>query len=109
MMSSALAILLAAAAPGDGVHPLFLTVSESGGMIRLQVRGLSPRRFAGRFTVEAQSGGNRSVQGGSALLEPGRPVTFVSLNVTRAKDWTAVLRVQPDGGAPYEMALGDSR
>jgi hypothetical protein len=109
MMSSAITFLLAAAAPPAGTHPLFLAASESGGMIRIEVRGLSARRFAGHFTVEAQSGGNRSVQNGNANLEPGAPVTLVSLSLTQAKGWTAVLRVRPDGGAPYEITAGQAR
>ncbi|QAY79207.1 curli-like amyloid fiber formation chaperone CsgH [Sphingosinicella sp. BN140058] len=104
-----------AAAPGSGAaeapapRPILLVEQPSDRGLELKVVGASEAPFAGSYRLEVTSGtaGNRSIQSGRARLEPGVPVTLVRLHVGNApaKGWSALLKVVPEQGEPYEIAL----
>ncbi len=110
-------LALAAAVAGSGTNPgggagarspIFLTAVEQPGRVVVEVRAQADAPFAGRYTLETVSGGNRTHQSGNARLTRGGAATFITLNLSAAGAWSAVLRVEPDGGAPYEQRLGTS-
>jgi hypothetical protein len=104
-------ILLAAAlgsvAPA-GDAPIRLVSEAAGDGMRLKVVGLSDRPLSADYKLEvsSQSGGgtNNSVQSGGVQLQPGVPVTLVTLSLGNVKNggWTARLHVTPRPGAAYQ-------
>lgn len=94
------------AAQETGPITLVTTATEAG--VVVQVVGLSDGVTAARYTLDVASGvpgGNRSVQSGSARLQPDRRAVLLTtrLGGAAAKEWTAHLRVEPEGGATYEV------
>lgn len=105
----AIAAGLAGAGTGTEARPpVFLTAVEQPGRIVVEVRAQADAPFAGRYTLETVSGGNRTHQSGGARLAHGGAATFITLNLSAASSWSAVLRVEPEGGTPYEQRLGTS-
>ena len=101
------------AALSPDVRPIILVEQQTDNGLELKVVGVSEAFFAGSYRLEVTSGagGNRSVQSGRARLQPRVPVTLVRLKVGNAppKGWSAVLKVIPERGAGYEIALGAQR
>lgn len=86
-------------------RPITLVAKQDESGLHLQVLGSSPVAMAARFTLETRSGGNHSVQKGNARLQPGQPVSLTTVNLSKADSWSAVLRVEPEGGEPYNVRL----
>ena len=111
---SAMAAAQASGAAGSGDdRPILLVEQRTDSGFELKVVGVSEASFAGSYRLEVTSGagGNRSVQAGRARLQPRVPVTFVRLKLGNdpANGWSAVLKVTPEQGAAYEIALGVQR
>ena len=109
--------ILAAAAPASGAAgaaPIHLVAEKVGEGVRLQVLGAAREPFEGSYalevTTDAAAGKNRSTQRGTARLQPGVPVTLVTLTLgnVRSGTWSAKLRVEPSGGSPYEEHQGSN-
>ncbi len=100
--------IAAAPAPADNA-PIYLVFEPAGEGIRLQVVGKSDKAFAASYALEVTSqsrgGTNSSTQSGNVRLQPGVPVTLVRLNLgsVQGGNWSAKLRVNPEGGSPYEL------
>lgn len=91
--------------------PIRLVSEEVGGGVRLKVIGASDEIMAASYTLEVTGGrgANRSVQRGTARLRPGAPVTLVTLTLGNADaGWSALLKVSPEDGTPYEQTQGSS-
>ena len=111
---SAIAAAQASSAAGSpDVRPIMIVEQRTDSELELKVVGVSEASFAGSYRLEVTSGagGNRSVQSGRARLQPRVPVTFVRLKLGNApaNGWSAVLKVTPEQGAGYEIALGVQR
>lgn len=71
--------------------------------------GDSPTALSARYSLEVTGGvpgtSNRSVQSGTARLEPGRPAVLTSLRLAEGKgaSWAARLHVTPSIGAAYDV------
>jgi hypothetical protein len=109
--SALIAAMLGAMAPGGAAadNPPIRLVSEAAGDgLRLKVVGSSDRALSADYRLEVSSessgGTNRSVQSGGVRLQPGVPVTLVTLSLGSVKNgaWSARLHVTPKPGAAYE-------
>lgn len=104
---SAAALAVGAAAP-PGSPPIRLEVQDMGDHVRLRVIGDSQKPLEARYSLSVATGdrGNRSTQGGTARVVPGKPATYISLDVSTGTsgDWQATLRVEPAGEDSYTIA-----
>ncbi|MBX9815977.1 MAG: hypothetical protein A4S12_02235 [Proteobacteria bacterium SG_bin5] len=84
-------------------RPIRLERAAHPGGIELRVVAAParPGRADYRLTVETGSG-NRSTQSGTITLVPGDRTTVVTLRVSVAQPWRAVLTVTLDDGAVYQ-------
>jgi hypothetical protein len=103
-------LFIAAAAGAIGAdRPLHLDIANDGGVLVIKLVGESPTPWSALYELEVSGGApaasNRSVQRGSARLQPGRPATVatVRLGSVAGKSWTAHLNVRPSNGAPYDL------
>ncbi|MDB5662335.1 MAG: hypothetical protein JWN59_673, partial [Sphingomonas bacterium] len=112
MIAAALVWMLAAAPVAirqPAAPPISLVVREAGGMVRLEVVGLSATPYGARYTIEVAgrgpSGTNRTSQSGATTLKPGERATLLSIALGSggAGQWTATLVVTPTEGAPYRQ------
>ena len=108
-----LAVLAAAmtGAPASEAVPIRLAAEPVGEGVRLSVIGDSDVAMTARYSLEvvASEGGNRSVQRGEAHLQPGRAATLATVTLGQAgRGWSAILKVSPEGGAPYERSAGST-
>ena len=100
------ALILMSAVTGANAAPIRLVSEPVAGGIRLQVVGASDLPVEAAYSLEVTSGAasrNRSLQRGTARLAPGVPAILVTLTLGDAAGWTAVLKVTPETGAPYEQ------
>ncbi len=96
------------AAPASEPVPVRLAVEPAGEGVRLTVIGESDVAMTARYSLEvvASEGGNRSVQRGEARLRPGATATLATVTLGHAgRGWSAMLKVSPEGGAPYERSV----
>jgi hypothetical protein len=106
-MSAAVLLGLAAGATPPATRPpIFLTAEERAGHVTVQVRGATDGPFAGSYTLQTVSGGNRTQQSGQARLGRHDEATFITVNLSFDGPWSAVLQVKPDVGPAYEQRLG---
>jgi len=100
--------LLVSGGPADD-KPIRLIAETTETGIRVQVVGASPRQVHASYKLEVESGsGNRSVQRGRAIVQPGPPATYVNLLLGKpdSRDWTARLTVEGTGLLAYEEVAG---
>jgi hypothetical protein len=111
-------VILAAALAAAGsppVQPLHLDVDESGNLVVIRLVGASPSSWSGRYELEVtggpSGGSSRSMQGGTATLQPGKPVTVatVRLGNRSGEQWIAHLHVIPSVGNPYDLEWRSAR
>jgi hypothetical protein len=104
-------ILLAAGivtAPTIG-RPLHLEVNEVDNQLVINLVGDSQAAVSARYELEVAGGAsgssNRSVQSGTARLEPGKVATLATLRVANPKgaSWTVRLHVTPSSGEAYDL------
>ena len=106
------AIILGAAlvtAPTAAPRPIHLQVNQADGQLVIKLVGESQAAVSARYELEIASGAggssNRSVQRGTANLQPGKAVTLATLRMSTPKggSWTARLHVTPSSGEPYDV------
>jgi|GEM_PF-2884332 len=104
--------MLGAAPAGEHTRPIALVSEPAAEGVKLKVVGSSDRPLDAAYALEVSSetraGTNRSVQRGNVRLQPGLPVTLVSLKLGNVSGgaWTAKLTVTPSGGDEYEVVSG---
>ena len=107
ILLAAAAAMLSDAAPPAGA-PIRLVITEEGHSIRLQVVADTDEPVTARYSLEVESEGragrNRSAQSGNAREVVGHGVVLSSSRISRPEggSWSALLRVEPVGGQPYE-------
>lgn len=94
----------------EGRPSILMVTTPVADGIRVQVIGTSDVNYEASFTLETESGGNRSVHRGSASFGGSAPVLLSTVTFGTVADgpWRAHLRVEPRGGPPYELAEGSS-
>jgi hypothetical protein len=96
----------------DGIvkrAPIFMAAEPVPGGIRIQVIGASDVEYEAAFTLETECGGNRTVHRGVASLSGSASVVLstVNLGTTADRPWNALLRVDPQSGASYELVASN--
>jgi len=106
MLGPLLATLLATTPMSASPIRLEAEPFESG--IRLRVVGHSEIECAAEYELEvsASAGGNRSVQRGSARLQPGREAVLATTTLGLSDGWSASLRVVSCDGKRYVQKEG---
>ena len=100
-----IATAFAAPAAQTPLAPVHLMAKAVENGVRITVVGRSATAFEGRYALEVSGGhGNRSTQRGSVRLQPGVTSTMTAVTLATSPDssWTARLKVEPAGAAPYE-------
>jgi hypothetical protein len=115
MSWAAIILAAASAAAPPSARPLQLQVDDGGSQVIIRLVGESPTAFAASYELEVTGGSsgssNRSMQRGTARLQPGRSVTVATLRLRNSADanWTARLHVTPSVGAAYDLQWRSSR
>ena len=100
-----IAAALAAPAAKPPPAPVHLVTEAVDNGVRITVVGRSATVYDARYALEVSGGaGNRSTQRGSVRLQPGKTSTMTTVTVATTPNapWTARLKVEPAGAAPYE-------
>ena len=104
------AMLMASEATSAAPRPIRMQVDRAGGKLAIAVVGAVSSPCEASYALEVTSGGsgnvNRSIQRGSARLQPGEPARLLSVRLggAAAAGWSAKLSVS-GCGPDYEESL----
>lgn len=108
MMGIVMIVMGAMAGGTSEGRPIVLTTETTASGVTVQVVGEAPEPFQAAYTLEVSSGmsgGNRSVQKGTARLSPGQRAVLLTAHLggSAGVHWKARLHVHPASGGDYEI------